>query len=88
MNAKQPITHDGRYIYDAEGRVVYRCSDIARVDGMAPDCSALWDAAFIDGNPAFECPTCGRLGSRMVEAKAPPGSSIKQQGDSQGEKSP
>ena len=33
MNAKQPITHDGRHIYDADGRVVYRCSDIAWIDG-------------------------------------------------------
>jgi hypothetical protein len=65
VKPKGPLTADGEWVRDADGRRVLACSE------MFPEhrCE-LWDAAFIDNNPHFMCPRCGRLGIRMEEALA------------------
>lgn len=63
MRPKHPLTFDGKFIRDADSNPVLTCSE------LLPDSYCqLWDAAFIDANPLFSCPNCGRIGIRMEEA--------------------
>jgi hypothetical protein len=63
IKPKRPLWSDGQWVLDADGKRVVTCS------GMFTESRCeLWDAAFIDANPHFMCPKCGRLGIRMEEA--------------------
>lgn len=65
VKPKEPLRSDGQWVRDADGQIVYTCSEL-----FPEHRCELWDAAFIDANPHFMCPRCGRLGIRMEEAEA------------------
>ena len=60
-----PLTSDGQWVRDADGQIVLTCSEL-----FPEDRCELWDPTFIDANPHFMCPKCGRIGIRMEEARA------------------
>lgn len=65
VKAKEPLRSDGHWVRDADGKIVVTCSELFQENRCE-----LWDAAFIDANPHFMCPKCGRIGIRMEEALA------------------
>lgn len=65
VKPKGPLRSDGEWVRDADGQIVYTCSEL-----FPEHRCELWDPTFIDNNPHFMCPKCGRLGIRMEEALA------------------
>lgn len=65
VKPKRPLRSDGELVRDADGQIVYTCSEL-----FPEHRCELWDPTFIDNNPHFMCPKCGRLGIRMEEALA------------------
>lgn len=70
--AKAPFRIEGDLLRDANDRVVLRCSEMDELEGELQICSKLWNSEFIDANPHFMCPVCGRLAIRMTEARRMP----------------
>ena len=55
-----PLDVSGPMVKDATGANVLICSEDR-------ECGTFWNEKQIDVDPHFICPTCGRLGQRMVE---------------------
>ena len=58
----QPFQVDGYVYRDSEGHLIVTCDDTSM-----PPCS-LYREKYINDNPHFICPHCGRIGIRMEYA--------------------
>ena len=56
------VTPGGIWVSDANGSIVLVCSEDT-------NCQRRYSVRVVDAEPHFICPTCGRLGQRMVEAR-------------------